>query len=217
MNNNTKHPILQKLDDYIANASEEQLRQDWEDLKQYNQGGPEMLDCLNNAINRNKNKNMNRGEFIEKLQQSAGRLAKELGCNKLNVTKGNNGVWDTIHPRVTMTDFLEKNYGDCTTELHFTNEENTIEVETRFRFEHPCISVRQVTETAVEDGTMVETNFIELEFDDAICIRDADGNEKTVRNGNFRCVQVMLWDNWDILRDRIINALDDDIKPVVKL
>lgn len=41
-----KHPILQKLEEYLNNASEEQLKKDWEELKQYNQSGPEMLDCL---------------------------------------------------------------------------------------------------------------------------------------------------------------------------
>lgn len=41
-----KHKILQKLDEYLDNASPEQLAADWEELKQYNQEGPEMLDCL---------------------------------------------------------------------------------------------------------------------------------------------------------------------------
>jgi len=41
-----KHKILQKLDEYLNNATPEQLDADWEKLKQYNQEGPEMLDCL---------------------------------------------------------------------------------------------------------------------------------------------------------------------------
>ena len=44
-----KHKILQKLDEYLDNASPEQLAADWEVLKQYNQEGPEMLDCLARA------------------------------------------------------------------------------------------------------------------------------------------------------------------------
>ena len=41
-----KHKILQKLDEYLDNATPEQLAADWEESKQYNQEGPEMLDCL---------------------------------------------------------------------------------------------------------------------------------------------------------------------------
>ena len=41
-----KHKILEKLDNYLNNATPEQLAADWEELKQYNQDGPEMLDCL---------------------------------------------------------------------------------------------------------------------------------------------------------------------------
>jgi len=41
-----KHKILQKLDEYLDNTTPEQLAADWEELKQYNQEGPEMLDCL---------------------------------------------------------------------------------------------------------------------------------------------------------------------------
>lgn len=44
-----KHKILKRLDEYLANATPEQLAVDWEELKQYNQDGPEMLDCLARA------------------------------------------------------------------------------------------------------------------------------------------------------------------------
>lgn len=40
------HPILEKLNAYLASATEEQLKADWEELKQYNVSGPEMLDVL---------------------------------------------------------------------------------------------------------------------------------------------------------------------------
>lgn len=42
-----KHPILQKLDDYFLSASEEQLQEDWKELKQYQEiSGPTMMDVL---------------------------------------------------------------------------------------------------------------------------------------------------------------------------
>ena len=48
------HPILEKLNAYLATATEEQLRADWEELKQYNVSGPEMLDVLDAASQRLK-------------------------------------------------------------------------------------------------------------------------------------------------------------------
>lgn len=42
-----KHPILQKLDNYLSNVSEEQLQKDWKELKQYQEiGGPTMMEVL---------------------------------------------------------------------------------------------------------------------------------------------------------------------------
>ena len=46
------HPILEKLNAYLASATEEQLKADWEELKQYNVSGPEMLDVLETASQR---------------------------------------------------------------------------------------------------------------------------------------------------------------------
>lgn len=40
------HPILEKLEHYLNNISEEQLKEDWEYLKQFNESGPDILDCL---------------------------------------------------------------------------------------------------------------------------------------------------------------------------
>lgn len=48
------HPILEKLNAYLASATEEQLKADWEELKQYNVSGPEMLDVLDAASQRLK-------------------------------------------------------------------------------------------------------------------------------------------------------------------
>lgn len=53
------HPILEKLNAYLASATEEQLKADWEELKQYNVSGPEMLDVLNEASKRLENEQMN--------------------------------------------------------------------------------------------------------------------------------------------------------------
>ena len=46
------HPIFEKLNDYLANASEEQLSNDWEELKEYNspEYGPYIEDLLDNAL-----------------------------------------------------------------------------------------------------------------------------------------------------------------------
>ena len=41
-----KHKILQKLDEYLDNATPEQLEKDWAELEKYNHDGPEMLDVL---------------------------------------------------------------------------------------------------------------------------------------------------------------------------
>ncbi len=38
--------LIQALEEYLENTSEEQLKKDWEELEQYNQYGPEMEDCL---------------------------------------------------------------------------------------------------------------------------------------------------------------------------
>ena len=46
------HPILEKLNAYLASATEEQLKADWEELKQYNVSGPEMLNVLDRASQR---------------------------------------------------------------------------------------------------------------------------------------------------------------------
>lgn len=46
------HPILEKLNAYLATATEDQLMADWEELKQYNVSGPEMLDVLDAASQR---------------------------------------------------------------------------------------------------------------------------------------------------------------------
>lgn len=46
------HPILEALNDYLSTATEKQLRTDWEELKQYNECGPEMRDVLQRALGR---------------------------------------------------------------------------------------------------------------------------------------------------------------------
>lgn len=52
MSTKEQHPILQALQDYLDNASPEQLEKDWEELEQYNQYGPDMEELLEKARNR---------------------------------------------------------------------------------------------------------------------------------------------------------------------
>ena len=44
--------MMEKLNEYLINATPEQLEKDWEELKQYNQFGPEMAEILENAKTR---------------------------------------------------------------------------------------------------------------------------------------------------------------------
>ena len=49
------HPVLEKLNAYLASATEEQLKADWEELKKYNVSGPEILNVLDVASQRHIN------------------------------------------------------------------------------------------------------------------------------------------------------------------
>lgn len=49
-----KHPILQKLEDYLNNTSKKQLEKDWEELKQYQNIGPTMDEYFENLERRFK-------------------------------------------------------------------------------------------------------------------------------------------------------------------
>ena len=162
---------------------------------------------------------MKREEFIKKLRESAERLAKSMDCNNFETSKGTCGIWDEISDRITMTEMLEEMYGDCSTEWTFTNDDKTIKVKTRFRFGHPCISVRQEINEPCGDCITTHTNFIELEFNNEILMRDNIESEK-YKGGiveNFMCTQIMLWHDWQSLRDQLMTALDDDIKKIVTL
>ena len=50
MANTKKHKILEKLDEYLENASPEQLEKDWAELEQYNHDGPDILDLLEKRV-----------------------------------------------------------------------------------------------------------------------------------------------------------------------
>lgn len=41
--------LLQKLEEYFRNTSKEQLDKDWEELKEYNEIGPDIDECLKSA------------------------------------------------------------------------------------------------------------------------------------------------------------------------
>lgn len=49
-----KHPILQKLEDYLNSTSKEQLEKDWEELNQYQNIGPTMDEYFENLERRFK-------------------------------------------------------------------------------------------------------------------------------------------------------------------
>lgn len=38
--------LIQGLEEYLTNTSEEQLKKDWEELEQYDQYGPDIEECL---------------------------------------------------------------------------------------------------------------------------------------------------------------------------
>lgn len=163
---------------------------------------------------------MSREEFIKKLRESAERLAKVMGCNHFETDKGTCGIWDEISKNVTMTEMLEAQYGDCSTEWVFTNDDKTVRVQTRFRFSHPCISVKRVAEVPYGDeGNRYREDLIELEFGNVTFLRktidDKAYTDKILVD--FECSQIMLWHDWSSLRDQLMEALDDDIKKIVAL
>ena len=159
---------------------------------------------------------MERNEFINKLRESAKNLADVMGCKNFETQKGDCGIWDKISPNATMTDYLEKNYGDCSTEWRFSNESNDTEILTRFRFSHPCIWVKRVVSTPVEHGLLKRIDFIELEFTNTAYFVNDSGGEEQIET-DFRCTQIMLWGNWFELKHNLLNCLDKDIRDIVKL
>lgn len=116
MKEKEQHPILQGLQDYLDNASPEQLEKDWEELEQYNQYGPDMEECLElgrqHCMEMMKDKEL--GILIDKFN-TYDKLRPEL-WNLLNkYVKTHN-----IRPDEEFQDFMLKNDGDVA--LFFINE-----------------------------------------------------------------------------------------------
>lgn len=159
---------------------------------------------------------MSREEFIKKLRESAERLAKVMGCNHFETDKGTCGIWDEISKNVTMTEMLEAQYGDCSTEWTFTNDDESLRVQTRFRFSRPCISVKRTIRTQTDNGLMSQQDFIELEFSDQNIFVKGENDFESKPAGDFYLSQTMLWNNWHDLRDKLMDALCPEIREKVK-
>lgn len=113
---NKKSKLIQALDDYFANTSEEQLKKDWEELEQYNQYGPDIEECLE----------LGRQHCIEMMKE------EEFGIliDKFNTyDKLRSELWNLLYKYVEthnirtgeeFQDFMLKNDGDVA--LFFINE-----------------------------------------------------------------------------------------------
>ena len=108
--------LIQGLQDYLDNASPEQLEKDWEELEQYNQYGPDMEECLE----------LGRQHCMEMMKD------EELGMliDKFNTyDKLRSELWNLLNKYVKthnirqdeeFQDFMVKNDGDVA--LFFINE-----------------------------------------------------------------------------------------------
>lgn len=161
---------------------------------------------------------MERTEFINKLHESALRLALNMGCTNFKSSKGDCGIWDAkiFSKTVTMTEMLEEKYGDCSTEWTFTNDDETLRVQTRFRFSYPCINVKRTIRTQTDDGLMSQQDLIELEFSDKNIFLKGENDFESKPAGDFYLSQTMLWHNWHDLRDKLMDALCPEIREKVK-
>lgn len=108
--------LIQGLEEYLANTSEEQLKKDWEELEQYNQYGPEMEDCLElgkqHCMEIMKEEEL--GILIDKFK-TYDKLRSEL-WNLLNKYVETHN----IRPGEEFQDFMLKNDGDVA--MFFINE-----------------------------------------------------------------------------------------------
>ena len=108
--------LIQGLEEYFANTSEEQLKKDWEELEQYNQYGPDMEECLKlgrqHCIEMMKEEEL--GILIDKFN-TYDKLRSELWNLLYKYVKTHN-----IRPGEDFQDFMLTNDGDVA--LFFTNE-----------------------------------------------------------------------------------------------
>lgn len=108
--------LIQGLEEYLANTSEEQLKKDWEELEQYNQYGLDMEECLKlgcqHCIEMMKEEEL--GILIDKFN-TYDKLRSELWNLLYKYVKTHN-----IRISEEFQDFMLKNDGDVA--LFFNNE-----------------------------------------------------------------------------------------------
>lgn len=111
-----KSTLIQALEEYLANTSEEQLKKDWAELEQYNQYGPDMEECLElgrqHCMEMMKNEEL--GILIDKFN-TFDKLRSEL-WNLLNKYVETHN----IRPGEEFQDFMLKN--DVDVALFFIDE-----------------------------------------------------------------------------------------------
>ena len=88
-----KHKILQKLDEYLDNATPEQLEKDWAELEKYNHDGTEMLDVLPSFYNEETQLLREVLELEYRATGATTRLADEY----IQKLYENEGKWIEIH------------------------------------------------------------------------------------------------------------------------
>ena len=132
---------------------------------------------------------MGREEFLAKAVGFAVRLAEDYGCDELVMGEDRKkGVWGE-----DFTAFLERTVGECTRELtwtggdhdesrEFASERHERQVQFRFRFANPCVSV----------SLGHNMTYAELEFSDS---RIDDG--EYVHTGEFDLREVRSWGRRD--------------------
>lgn len=91
------HPILEKLNEYLSNATPEQLAADWEELKKYNsmEYGPYIEDVLDNALKSRKTrgciKQQTEDELCERYYDTIKSLFKDYSSDfEVSMQSGNN-------------------------------------------------------------------------------------------------------------------------------
>lgn len=157
---------------------------------------------------------MNRADTIEMLQIVAGRLAEKYGYAEAEVGEDREkGFWGEH-----LTEYLEKQYGECTKEIKWRDPENSSNyVEFSFRFADPVICIRTFEKGAARES------LASMEFSDSVADwthydelrppkyqfeRDKYPDRKShyvdwVHTGDFVCTETMLWGDkgQDYLRD----------------
>lgn len=131
-----------------------------------------------------------RTEFIAKVRRFGEHLAREYGCDRVTVDEDRQkGVWGE-----GMTKWLEERCGgDCSTNIKwdgggmktvgegrsYEREQPERQVELRFRFDSPCVSVK----------LDYRKTFAELQFSDSM--ENDDG--KFEHTGHFILHEVIAW------------------------